>query len=321
MKILFIAANPSDATRLRLDKEIREIDARIQQTPLRDQIEVISHWAVGVRDLQNLLLRHKPDIVHFSGHSNSSSEIILEDNFGNSHPVSVGSLSELFSVLNKGIRCVVLNACFLEKQAEEIAKHVDFVIGTSKEITDSAAINFSFAFYQALGFGESIEVAFKLGRNQISLENLGEQYTPRIIESTKRVIPDKFENKSHIKLVEKSTDPNGLIFETSERLVTIGRAPKNSIQIPNGQVSWEHSQIILMQGSYYYHHLSKRNPSILRRRGEEYLLQMEGKNEILLQNQDRLTIGGTTFVIEFDLVNEDVGYTTTEKNTRMLDYE
>ena len=66
--ILFLAANPSTTTRLRLDSEVRAIDQALRQANYRDQFDLRQHWAVRVADLQELLLRHQPHIVHFSGH-------------------------------------------------------------------------------------------------------------------------------------------------------------------------------------------------------------------------------------------------------------
>src|SRR5437588_4246939 len=93
IRILFLAANPVDTTRLRLDKEIREIENKIQIGTNRDSFELISSWSLRASDLQESLLRYKPQIVHFSGHGSSNQEIILEDNFGNSKPVSKEALS------------------------------------------------------------------------------------------------------------------------------------------------------------------------------------------------------------------------------------
>ncbi|MGI0010366.1 MAG: CHAT domain-containing protein, partial [Nitrosopumilaceae archaeon] len=138
-------------------------------------------WAVRVADLQSHLLRYKPDIVHFSGHGSLSNEIILEDNDRNSQPVSIRSLSQLFSTLKDDIRCVVLNACYSEQQAQAIAKSIDCVVGMSKAIGDEAAISFAIAFYQALGYGKDIRTAFDLGCVQIDLENLNEQDTPKLL--------------------------------------------------------------------------------------------------------------------------------------------
>jgi hypothetical protein len=68
-----------------------------------------------------------------------------------------------------------------------------------------------------------------------------------------------------------------------------------------------------MQSGYYYRHLSRTNPTTLRRPGLQKLLRPGEGEEVLLKPQDRLTVGGTTFVVDFDLVGQGRGYTTTEK--------
>ncbi len=189
VKILFLAANPLDSTRLRLDEEMRTIDQTLRQTEFRDKFEIRQHGAVRVSDLQGFLLRHRPDIVHFSGHGSKTSELILEDNLGNSHPVSADAVSQLFSILKDNIRCVVLNACYSETQAQAIVRHIDCVIGMSNAILDKSAISFSASFYQALGYGKSVKTAFDLGCTQINLENLGGQDKPKLLAS--RIAPSK----------------------------------------------------------------------------------------------------------------------------------
>ncbi len=181
IKILFLAANPLDTGRLRLDEEIRSIEEKIRQSNLRDRFEIVQQWAVRVTDLQGYLLRHNPNIVHFSGHGSESNEIILEDNIGNSHPVSTHALIGLFSTLKDNIRCVVLNGCYSESQAHAIAQNIDVVIGMSKAISDQTAISFSVAFYQALAFGRDIKTAFDLGCNQIALSGIDEYNVPKLI--------------------------------------------------------------------------------------------------------------------------------------------
>jgi tetratricopeptide (TPR) repeat protein len=180
-KILLLAANPHDTTQLQLDEEVRAIDLALRQAQFRDQYTLLSHWAVRVEDLQELLLRHQPDIVHFSGHATADSGIILQTAEGGSVPVPPEALSKLFELLKDNIRCVVLNACYSAPQAEAIAQQIDVVIGMSNAITDDAAINFAAAFYRALGFGRSIKTAFELGRNQIGLAGLREEETPQLL--------------------------------------------------------------------------------------------------------------------------------------------
>lgn len=181
IKILFLAANPSDTTQLNLGKESSSIDRALRQAEFRDKFELIQHWAVSVSDLQEFLLRHEPNIVQFSGHGSDASELILEDDSGNSYPVSVEALSQLFYELKDNIRCVFLNACYSKPQAKAIAYHIDSVIGMSKAITDDAAISFATAFYRALGYGRDLKTAFNLGCSQINLENLNEQDTPQLL--------------------------------------------------------------------------------------------------------------------------------------------
>src|SRR5262249_23581093 len=151
---------PRDTDQLRLDQEMRAIDeALLQKAEFRDKFDIKQQWAVRVSDLQGHLLRYKPDIVHFSGHGSASGEIVLEDALGNSKSVSKRALSQLFAALKGNIRCVVLNACYTEQQAQAIAEHIDCVIGMSKAVGDSAAIHFSASFYQALGYGRDIDTA------------------------------------------------------------------------------------------------------------------------------------------------------------------
>jgi hypothetical protein len=181
--ILFLAANPIDSNRLRLDMEIREIDQALQKSEYGSRFRINQHWAVRIDDLQEYLLRHNPKIVHFSGHGSPFSEIVLEDHLGNSRSVPPQALSNLFSLLKDNVKCVVLNACYSAKQAKAIAKHIDYVIGMSKAIDDAAAIKFAKGFYQALGYGKSIEDAFNLGKIEVNLTEASEQDIPKLLTS------------------------------------------------------------------------------------------------------------------------------------------
>jgi hypothetical protein len=186
IRILFLAALPLDMPPLRLAEECRAIDQALQRTKFRNHFEMQDHWAVQVDDLQELLLRHKPHIVHFSGHGSPSNEIIFQDGHGKPQPLSPEVLGRLFCLLRDNIKCVVLNACYTERQAQEIAKHISCVIGISDAIRDDAAIQFSIAFYRALGFGRDMQTAFELGRLEIEsgLSGLTEHLKPQLLSPT-----------------------------------------------------------------------------------------------------------------------------------------
>jgi hypothetical protein len=189
VNILFLAANPSDTPILKLDQEVRAMDEALRGAEFRERFELIQHWAVRVGDLETCLLRHRPQIVHFSGHGSSASEIMLENEQGLSQAVEAGALSRLFGLFQEHLRCVVLNACYTADQAEAIAETIDCVIGMSQAIGDEAGRNFSRAFYQALGYGRDVRSAFELGCVQIDLQSLAEGDTPRLL--AKRSEPSK----------------------------------------------------------------------------------------------------------------------------------
>lgn len=181
IKILFLAASPRDTSRLRLDEELREIQKRILMATERDRFELISEWAVTPDDLQQALLRHKPHIVHFSGHGSKMQGIILEDKFGNSQLVDKSTLIGLFKILRDNIRIVVLNACYSGHQVEGLSQVIDYTIGVQTPIDDNTAILFAASFYQGLAFGRSVEEAFGLANNRLKAEGVADEALPELI--------------------------------------------------------------------------------------------------------------------------------------------
>jgi hypothetical protein len=181
IKILFLAADPIASNRLRIDEEARAMDQALRLAEYR-HFAISSHWAVRSEDLQQLLLRHQPDIVHFSGHSGSGA-IQLHNAAGMPVAVPTTALRNLFQVLKENIRCVVLNACYSQSQAAAIAEVIDAVVGMSDAIRDEAARHFSAAFYGALGYGKSVAEAFQLGCNRIDLEDLDPAQIPVLLPS------------------------------------------------------------------------------------------------------------------------------------------
>lgn len=181
IRILFVAANPIDTPSLKLDEEVREIEAKIRAAELRESLELITKWAVRPDDLLQSLNQHKPHVVHFSGHGSSTEEIILLDKLGKPKPVSKEALVSLFRNLKDNIRVVLLNACFSRPQAEAITGEIDCAIGMTRAIGDDAAIIFAASFYRAIGFGRSVKDAFGQGKTALLLEGIPEEKTPELM--------------------------------------------------------------------------------------------------------------------------------------------
>jgi len=177
-KVLVLAANPKDTSRLRLDQEIREIDNGLQRAQKRDEFILKSVLAARPMDVRRAMLDFKPNIVHFCGHGTGDEGIAFEDETGHAKLVNAETLAGFFELFASQVECVVLNACYAEVQAEAIAQHINYVVGMRREIGDTTAIEFAVAFYDALGAGESIEFAYRLACNAIQWTSMPEHLTP-----------------------------------------------------------------------------------------------------------------------------------------------
>jgi hypothetical protein len=180
IRILFLAAEPTDLGRRRLDEEYHEIDRVLRVGSMRDSFELIPQFALRRGELQEALLRHKPHIVHFTGHGNER-EIFLMDDAGVSRPVEKEALARLFHILKDNIRVVVLNACYSRVQADSISRVVDYTVGIDSAVGVEASIGFAAAFYRALSYGRSVQEAVELGRNSLGLEKLPEADAPQLL--------------------------------------------------------------------------------------------------------------------------------------------
>jgi hypothetical protein len=178
--ILILAANPHDTSRLRLDREVREIDSGLQRARNRDEFILTQVWAARPQDVRRVMLEVKPNIVHFCGHGAGKEGIAFEDESGNTKLVNTRALAGFFALFSDRVDCVLLNACYSEVQAKAIARHIKYVIGMKRGIGDSAAVEFAVAFYDALGAGESIDFAFKLACNAIQWEDIPQSLIPSL---------------------------------------------------------------------------------------------------------------------------------------------
>jgi len=173
ISVLFLTADPVDASRLRLSEEFREIHYSLRKARLRDQFKLnLPQLSVRPADISQALLDTQPQFVHFSGHGTSTGALCFESQTGQVQLVQPDALAALFEQFTSQVNCVLLNACYSEIQAKAIAEHIEYVIGMNKAIGDKAAIAFAIGFYQALGAGRAIEDAYKMGCVQIRLQSI-----------------------------------------------------------------------------------------------------------------------------------------------------
>ena len=228
-KVLLLSANPANTDRLRVEAEFREIEECCQKSSLRDRFAIVTKGAVRIDDLQPILLQEVPRVVHFSGHGAAANGLVLEDDAGNWQLAPTEALADLFRILQNGIDCVVLNACFSQVQAEAIARYVPYVLGMNQAIGDVAAIEFAKGFYGALFEGKSVKDAFELGKNLIALKNIPETLTPVLLER-------RYESQVLPKVNIAIEEPEGAVRIGSE--FYIPRSPQqeqcfNAIAMPH----------------------------------------------------------------------------------------
>lgn len=68
IKILFLAANPSQTPSLDLEEELRSLEQELRGVKFRDSITLIARHAVRPDDLIRHVREDKPNVIHFSGH-------------------------------------------------------------------------------------------------------------------------------------------------------------------------------------------------------------------------------------------------------------
>ncbi|MEL6489795.1 MAG: TIR domain-containing protein [Cyanobacteria bacterium J06621_3] len=205
-RILILAANPLDSSRLRLDEELREIEAVLRRAKQRDRFEIRLQQATRPSDIQQALLDYNPQIVHFCGHGEGIKGLAFEDDQGNSQFVNAQALANLFELFAAQVKCVVLNACYSEVQAAAIVAHVDAVIGMNQPVKDTTAIRFAEGFYRGLGAGEDVEFAYKLGRNLVELQGIPEEHIPVLKRRAQTQLPK----------AERSRSLAGLAFDSAQ---------------------------------------------------------------------------------------------------------
>lgn len=146
--------------------------------------------------------------------------------------VTTTALSRLFQWGKSTIKCVVLNACYSQVQAEAIHQQIDCVVGMSSVVGDRAAIQFAAKFYQALVEGESFQSAYEYACTALELAGSNESTTPKLL------------NRS------EGTDPLGITITTPTQPSQIAEPQPRAQQsqsIGNVTISGNHNPFNVIQ--------------------------------------------------------------------------
>jgi hypothetical protein len=182
--VLLIAGTPEGSTLpLRLDREAREIDLKVQSSAFRDHIKLCWMQATQVRDLIDALNRHRPEVVHFSGHGGES-ELLFEGPDGRPLAMSGEQLATLLQTAPRRIRLMVFNACNSATQAEAATEWAEFAVGMEQPIGDDAAKEWAGQFYGSLASGQTVAGAFAQATAQAEvLTSIASAGGPRLFDN------------------------------------------------------------------------------------------------------------------------------------------
>jgi hypothetical protein len=158
--ILVLTAEPNGENRLRIEREIREIQEQVRSSDLRDSIQFEYRPATRLGDLIQHLNETEPEVIHFSGHGDASG-IALHDENDHVRDLTNDELDRLLTVAPKPLKLVVFNSCNSAAQARVASKHAAAAIGMQQSIADEAARVFAGQLYNSLGFGRSLGLAMQ----------------------------------------------------------------------------------------------------------------------------------------------------------------
>lgn len=171
IKVLFLAADPFRAgARRELDEETRAIEQVLQRGPAPNTVKLVAHFARHVREVQDALLRHRPQVLHFAAHGDGPAAICLRDEHGRRQPMDREALRGLLGTARDSVRIVVLDGADTLSAVQALSGVADYVIGTNRRAGGGSAAGFADAFYGALARGCTVLAAFERGLRRLELE-------------------------------------------------------------------------------------------------------------------------------------------------------
>jgi len=169
-------------SKLRLDAEMRKVQEEIRGSKFSDKVNIEYRPAADYETLVKGLNDIMPQVVHYSGHSNTYG-LAFDD--GSVETPETNMLS--YSLLSKALgapdnppRILLLNSCESSAGRDELLKSVDVLISMKVSVSDIAAATFAPFFYAAIASGQSVQSAFEQGKNAVESVSIGEAYTPEI---------------------------------------------------------------------------------------------------------------------------------------------
>jgi hypothetical protein len=181
--ILFVTSDPRNAPRLFINEEHAALRQVLESTSHGANYKVEMKTSCEPDNLQQDIIRFRPQIIHFAGHAGNEGLCFQDKN----QQIKLVMATKLAGILEMavadGLRVVVLNACCTSSQCDGIASKVESVIAMRGLVGDEEAVSFSRSFYYALGMGKPVANAFNSALASCSLMDRPELIRPILIQN------------------------------------------------------------------------------------------------------------------------------------------
>lgn len=157
IKIQFLGSNPSNLTRLQLEREYIEIRKIFKHH--QEKFALTEEFDVTLDSFFEAIYLQKAKIIHFAGYSEEGFLILNRKN-GGYQCVSFEYLAATFKLFRDYVECVFINAMYSDIFAKVVSRFIPNVIGIKGMIMDRDAITFASGFYTAVSFEKDYAKAF-----------------------------------------------------------------------------------------------------------------------------------------------------------------
>lgn len=195
VRVLFIGMDIGRGLNLR--EQYRQIRSILANSKKAGPFRTTGVFDVTAETLPDLLTKHLPTIVHFSGNQ-SGGRILLPSTEGGVTTVPAAALAGLLQSLDGAVRLAIIDTCDSLPCAREIVSSVDLAMGVKGKPYDEDAAAFYCAFYKAPAAGLSVSAAVGQAQAAHRFREVVRAETPQLC-------------------VRKGFDPAGLSFRRDAR--------------------------------------------------------------------------------------------------------
>ena len=156
LKILYAGSKKS--SELNLESSFNTVTNGLARHINKGTIKLIRNLHVNTTNIFDILIKHRPNIFHFSGKQDGG-DIRITDEFNNVTTISDVELAGYLTSFGDTMKLAIIDTCYSYNCARSISDVVDFAIGVKDIIYEVDADKFYKVFYNALCAGYSLRDA------------------------------------------------------------------------------------------------------------------------------------------------------------------